>query len=190
MFIDTLSNGVRVVIDPIDKTSTTTVMIAVNVGSRDETKEINGICHYLEHMAFKGTSDKSADEVNDYIADIGGNVNAYTSYERTVYHLSCLSEHTNSAIDILSEIVLDSSLPEKEMEKEREVIVQEIHMYDDRPDSISYQGGRFALFGDNPLGWDIIGTADNVRNITQNTLYGFYKSNYTPDRITISVAGN
>lgn len=154
-----LKNGLRIITTPTSDTETVTVLILVKTGSKYEDKEISGISHFLEHMLFKGTSNKkTAFEVIEPLDEIGGLSNAFTGEEYTGYFAKVQSKHIDVAIDALSDIYLNSTIPKKEIEKERGVIKEEFNMYLDNPMMYVSEVWKKLLYGDQPAGRDIIGT--------------------------------
>ena len=159
-----LSNGITVVLEPMNYVKTTSFGVWVKVGSCNETIENNGIAHVIEHMLFKGTSRRSARKLADDMAKIGGNVNAYTTKECTSYYTTTLAEHLPAAIDIISDMIRNSTFEEDALEKEKGVIIEEIDMYDDSPEDLVHEMLQQEIWKNHPLGYIISGTKENVNS--------------------------
>jgi predicted Zn-dependent peptidase len=187
---DTLDNGMRVVTDRMDSVETVTLGVWVEAGARNETAEINGVSHLLEHMAFKGTGRRSALDIAVEIENVGGYLNAYTSRETTVYYATVLRENVDLALDILSDILMNSAFAETELERERSVIVQEIGQVNDVPDEIVFDRLQEIAFPDQPLGRPILGTSEIVQNMPRTTLVEYMDAQYAGDRMILGAAGN
>jgi len=186
----TLENGLRIITVPQKETQSLTVLVLVGTGSKYETKEINGISHFLEHMFFKGTKKrKSMMAVADSLDKIGGIYNAFTSEEYTGYFAKVAAPHLELALDWVSDIYLNSALPEKEIEKERGVIIEEINMIYDHPTSYIGSLWNKLLYGDQPAGWDVIGTKESVAKISRQQILNYLKSQYTAQNTIICIAG-
>ncbi len=187
----TLSNGLRVGCDVIPHVETVSIGVYTAVGSRFESAlKQNGIAHFLEHMAFKGTTNRSAEDISREIEDVGGYMNAFTSRESTAYYIRLLKEHLPLAIDILSDIMLRSTFVQEEIERERGVILQEIGMCNDTPDDAVFDNFQHQAFPDQPLGRDILGTVETVSNMQRADFQNFVKEHYHTGNMMISVAGN
>jgi predicted Zn-dependent peptidase len=188
--VTTLENKLRIVSDYIDSVDTISVGIFVGTGSRYETLEQNGISHFLEHMAFKGTKTRSSLEIAESIENVGGYTNAYTSRSSTVYYARVLKENLELAMDILSDIVLNSVFEAKEITREREVILQEIAQNLDSPEDLVYDYLYETVYPNHPLGRNILGSKANVKRFNKDDLDAYIKSNYSNANIVISAAGN
>ncbi len=186
----TLSNGMRIVTDRMDSVETVTLGVWVLTGARNETAEINGISHLLEHMAFKGTRRRSAKQIAVEIENVGGQLNAYTSRETTVYYATVLKEDVSLALDILADILLDSVFDEEELARERSVILQEIGQANDTPDDIVFDRFQETAFPDQPLGRPILGTAETVRTMPRTRLIDYIGAQYGSGRMILAAAGN
>jgi predicted Zn-dependent peptidase len=149
----------------------------------------NGIAHMLEHMLFKGTPKRTAKDISEVIEDAGGHMNAYTGRETTAYYVHVLKDHTDLALDVLADMLQNSTFPEDELERERAVILQEIHMYEDTPDDVVFERAQMAAYPNQTLGASGLGTIEIVKKINQNDLKNYIKSRYTADKIVISAAG-
>jgi predicted Zn-dependent peptidase len=185
----TLPNGIRIVTDKLAGAESIALGIWVGVGTRHEDLAQNGIAHMLEHMLFKGTQKRTAKDISEVIEDAGGHMNAYTGRETTAYYIHILKDHTDLALDVLSDMLQNSIFPEDELERERAVILQEIHMYEDTPDDVVFERAQMAAYPHQALGASGLGTIDIVKNIKQADLKNYISSRYTADRIVISAAG-
>jgi predicted Zn-dependent peptidase len=186
----TLSNGLRVLTANVDQAQSVTCMIMLAAGSRYETRETNGIAHFAEHMFFKGTARRpTAKQIAVEIDSIGGEFNAFTGKEYTGYYVKCAAEHRDVALDVLVDMLRNSLFDSQEIEREKGVIVEEMNMYFDTPRD--YIGGVYEslLYGDQPLGWDIIGRKETVRSATRETFLGYLDRWYTPSRMIVGVGG-
>ncbi|HCP09070.1 MAG TPA: hypothetical protein DIT25_04730 [Candidatus Moranbacteria bacterium] len=186
-----LDNGVCIITVPMKDTQTATVVVMVGVGSRYESEKEAGISHFIEHMMFKGTEKRpSFADINSELDSIGGEHNAFTSKDTTGYYAKVNSRHLDLAIDLIADIYLNSKIDEKEIEKERGAIIQELNMYEDRPmrkveevlDALLYQG--------NPLGREIIGYKETIQALKRDDLVKFKRRHYLADETVICVAGN
>ena len=170
-----LSNGLRVAVEEMPEIRTASIGVWVNVGARYEKREENGIAHFLEHLAFKGTKTRNALEIAEKIEDIGGYINAYTGREVTNYSAKVLSEHVNIGLDVLSDIILNSTFLDTEIEVEREVIIQEIGMYLDTPDDVVFDWLQDVCYPDQPIGRSILGNPENVKRFGQKDFFNFLR---------------
>lgn len=166
------------------------VGVWIDVGSRDESQETNGISHLIEHMAFKGTKKRSVREIARSIESVGGYLNAFTSKEHTCYYARVLDEHTALALDVISDMIQRPLFPEKELEKERGVIIEELKNAEDSPDDIIHDYFEKAIFGSHSLGYPVIGTEQNLRSLTRNDLIDYHGKYYVPRNIVVAAAGN
>ncbi|RUS46307.1 pitrilysin family protein [Cohnella sp. AR92] len=186
----TLKNGLRVMVEPIPTSRSVSFGIWVKTGSRYETPVDNGISHFIEHMLFKGTKRHSAKEIADRFDGIGGNVNAFTSKEYTCYYAKVLDQHLPIAVDVLSDMFFESLFDEEELAKEKNVIIEEISMYEDTPDDMVHDLVTRASLGDHPLAYSILGTAERLNAMTSDDLRGYMARRYTIENTVISLAGN
>ena len=187
---DVLDNELRVLTTDLPHAQSVTVMVMLAAGSRYETAETNGIAHFAEHMFFKGTERRpSARQIAGEIDAIGGEFNAFTGKEYTGYYVKCAAEHRDVALDVLVDMLRNSRFVEEEIEREKGVIVEEMNMYFDTPRD--FIGGVYEelLFGDQPLGWDIIGRKETVRGATRDTFTSYLDRWYRPSRMVLGVAG-
>src|ERR1700754_771022 len=187
--ITTLSNGLRVVTDPMTSVESTAVGVWVAAGTRHETAEVNGISHLLEHMAFKGTTKRSVQQIAEEMDNVGGQLNAYTSRDHTAYYAKVLKEDLGLAVDILADILLNSTMDGEELAREQHVVVQEINQADDTPDDIIFDHFQAAAFPDQPLGWPVLGREDIVRAVTPDRLRTYMGVNYAADNMVASASG-
>ena len=186
----TLPNGLRVVTESIGSVKTISVGIWVKTGSRNEKKELAGVTHFLEHMLFKGTKKRTAFEIAQSMESVGGYLNAFTSSEYTCYYARCVDEQLSRALDVLSDMVLHPSFPEKEIEKEKKVVIEEMKMYRDSPDDYLFEAFTTKMFQNHALGRPILGFEDTVSAFTRQNLYDYMKDRYRPDNLLVAVAGN
>lgn len=184
-------NKLRLVTKTLPNTESVTVLVLVGAGSRYETKELNGISHFLEHMFFKGAKKyKNAKEVSEVIDAVGGDFNAFTGKEYVGYYVKVASRHRKVALDVLSDMLVHARFNPQEIDKERGVIMEEYNMYQDTP---MYQVGwnfERLLFGNQPMGWDQIGTKEFIQGVTHDDFVKYKTALYTPDNIVISMVGN
>jgi predicted Zn-dependent peptidase len=187
---DTLDNGLRVLSADLPYAQSVAVLLMLAAGSRYETAETSGIAHFSEHIFFKGTEKRpSAKEIAGTIDAIGGEFNAFTGKESTAYYVKCAAEHRDVALDVLVDMLRNSRFDEDEIEREKGVIIEEMNMYFDTPRD--YIGGVYEtlLWGDQPLGRDIIGRKETVRGATRDTFMGYLDRWYKPSRIVLGVGG-
>lgn len=186
-----LRSGLRLVTKKLPRTGSVTVLVLVGAGSRYETKEINGISHFLEHMFFKGAKKyKNTKEVSGTIDAVGGDFNAFTGKEYAGYYVKVAADKIDIALDVLSDMYLNSRFAPEEIEKERGVILEEYNMYQDTP---MYQIGwdfERLIFGDQPLGWDQVGTKPLILSVSQKQFLSYLGDLYTADNTVVAVAGN
>ena len=187
--LDTLPNGFRIVTEHMPGLQSASVGIWVTAGGRHERAEQNGIAHFLEHMAFKGTKKRSALRIAEEIEDVGGYINAYTSKEMTAYYARVLSADVGLALDVISDIVLNPVFDEREIEVERHVILQEIGQSLDTPDDIIFDWLQEASYPDQPFGRTILGPADRVAGFNREDLTRFVAEHYGPDQMILAAAG-
>lgn len=186
----TLDNGVRILTEEIPHVRSVSTGIWINVGSRDETEQNNGISHFIEHMMFKGTEKRSPKDIAEELDAVGGQLNAFTTKEYTCYHTKVLDEHFNLASDILSDMVFNSKFNQEDIDREKNVIIEEIKMYEDAPDELVHDMFTKTIWKGHPLGRPIIGTAEIVNAFSREDLMDFYNKYYTPNKMIVSVAGN
>jgi len=185
-----LANGLKLVTETMTDVRSVAMGILVGVGSSLEENNVAGISHYIEHMAFKGTKKRTAFDIASEFDAIGGKMNAYTSKEVTNFYAVVLDKHVDIAVDILSDIFLNSVYDPKEMETEKGVIVEEIKMYEDTPDELIHDLFTEVIYHGHPIGRPTIGSEKTVRAIKRDDLLGYTKEHYTPDNTIIALAGN
>ena len=183
------NSGIEVIFDRLESISTCSVGVFVKTGSRDESDTEEGISHVLEHMIFKGTPTRNYFEISEEIDYLGANVNAHTTKEETVFYINALTQFLGKSVDILFDIVTNSTIDEKELEKEKDVIVEEIKMYKDSPDDLVFEM-NYADSINGQYGKPIIGTETSVKGFTADEIRKYYKERYTKDNILIVVSGN
>lgn len=188
--IRTLSNGIRVIAEKIDYLKSISIGVWVGNGSRFEAAEENGISHFIEHMLFKGTQKRSAEDIAREIDNIGGQMNAFTAREYTCFYTKTLDSYAELSADILSDMLFNSSLNQNDLDLERKVIYEEIGMYEDSPEDLVYDVASYAVWGDTPLGRPILGTKEKLDTVTSEIMRGYLKTHYTSKNIIISVSGN
>lgn len=188
--ITTLDNGLRVMSDNSGCGHSVALGVWSGVGTRNEDLVHNGAAHMLEHMIFKGTQSRSAQDIAVEIENVGGHMNAYTSREITSYHMHMLSEHMPLAVEVLGDMFTRSTLPQDEIERERQVILQEIGMCNDTPDDVIFDKYYETAYPQQTLGAPILGQAHHVENMSRDTLNDFMTRYYTPARSVISAAGD
>ena len=187
--ISKLSNGLTVVSDPMPGLESAAVGLWVDTGSRNETPGQMGVSHMLEHMAFKGTTRRSARAIAEEIEAVGGILNAYTSREQTAFHARVLKEDVPLALDIIGDILTDPTFEPVELERERQVVLQELGQARDTPDDIVFDHLQSAIYRDQPLGWPILGEEKTVNAFTRQTLKDYMASQYRLDGMTLVASG-
>lgn len=190
MIKKTLSNGLRIVAEQIPTYRSVSFGIWIKTGSRNEDAANNGISHFIEHMLFKGTDRYSAKDIAEIFDGIGGNVNAFTAKEYTCYYAKVLDTHLPLAVDVLSDMFFNSRFDTEELDKERNVILEEIAMYDDTPDDLVHDLISRAAYSDHALAYSILGTEQNLRAMQPDTLKQYMRERYSIPNIVIGMAGN
>ena len=188
--LTTLSNGLRIVTDRVPYVESVVLGVWAGVGTRNEDLSVNGAAHMVEHMLFKGTASRNAREIVEAIENVGGHMNAYTGREVTSYHIHLLKEDLPLAVDVLSDMVQHSTMPEEEIEQERGVILQEIGMCNDTPDDIIFDHYFETAYPEQALGAPILGTAEIITEMNREALMAYVKRLYTPSRLVICASGN
>lgn len=186
----TCENGLRIVTEKIESVRSVALGIWVGTGSKYENEQNNGISHFLEHMFFKGTTSRTAKEIAETFDEIGGNVNAFTSKEYTCYYARVLDQHAVIALNVLSDMFFNSVFDQDELEKEKNVVIEEISMYEDTPDDLVHDLISRSSFADHPLGYSILGTEDVLRSLKRDDLLTYIENRYLPSNTVITVAGN
>ena len=184
-----LDNGVRVLTETVPSVHSVAVGAWVDAGSRDERPAQGGITHFIEHMVFKGTRRRRGYLINQRMESVGGYLNAFTTKEHTCFYARGLSEHLGRGLETVIDLVAEPTLPPKEIEKEKDVVVEEIKMYEDAPEDHVFDHYEAALYPDHPLGRPVIGTPETVRSFTQDDLTGYIGRHYVPNRLVVAVAG-
>ena len=187
----TLDNGLRIILAPNSGTKAATVLTLVEAGSKYETKEINGLSHFLEHMCFKGTKKRPGTlQIAKELDGLGASYNAFTSEEFTGYYAKVRSEKVSTAIEIIADLYLNPTFPEKEIEKERGVIIEEINMYEDLPQRKIHEIFTELLYGDQPAGWSVAGTKEIIRKLNRDDFVDYRSKHYVPNATVVVVTGN
>lgn len=161
----------------------------VQNGSRNESKDVNGISHFIEHMFFKGTDKRSAKEIVQEIENIGGQINAYTSKETTCYYIKALNTHVDLCLDVISDMILNSKFDEEEIEKEKGVVIEEINMSQDNPEDVLDEIHSEAIFGKDSLAYPILGTPDRIKSFNRKKIKDYIRTHYTPYNSVLSICG-
>jgi predicted Zn-dependent peptidase len=185
----TLDNGLDVIGETSKSARSMALGFFVRTGARDEAPGIAGVSHFLEHMVFKGTPRRSALQVNQDFDRMGAQYNAFTSEENTVFYAGILPEYMPQALDLLADI-LRPSLRAQDFETEKEVIIEEISMYDDQPTWVAYDRARQLYFGNHPLGNSVLGTAESIRALNRDQMEAYFRRRYVPANMTLVAAGN
>ena len=188
--ITTLANGLRIVSERRADLETVAVGLWTDVGARHESKKLNGISHFLEHMLFKGTERRTAKDIVLDIEAVGGQMNAYTTRDNTTYYARVLKDDLALAVDVLADIVMNSVCDPKELEREKEVILQEIGQALDTPDDVVFDHLQAVAYGDQALARPILGEPDGIKKFTQDDLLSYLRGNYVGVNTVISAVGN
>jgi predicted Zn-dependent peptidase len=185
-----LANGLRVVYKQVPYTRTVHCGFVINSGSRDDGQDDLGMAHFIEHMIFKGTAKRKTFHVLNYLESVGGDVNAYTTKEKTCLYASLAAEHFERATELLTDITFHSTFPEKELKKEKQVISEEIDMYRESPDEAIFEDFDHMVFPDHMLGYPILGTKNSIRTFTQQRLFEHIRSVFTQGNVVFGIVGN
>ena len=188
--ITTLANGIKVITEAMNHVRSVSVGVWVGAGSRRETPQQNGLSHFIEHMLFKGTKNRSAEEIARSVDSIGGNLDAFTAKELVCYNTKVLDEHLPIAMDVLGDLVLNPAFREDDIEKEKGVILEEIKMDADSPDYLVHEIFTSNFWKDHALGKPILGTKETVQSFNQDAIQDYYRGSYTPSNLLITAAGN
>lgn len=183
-------NGLRLVFKKVEENRPASLYIALDVGSAKENDENNGVSHFIEHLTFKGTETRTAKQISTELEEIGANANAFTSKFATCYFATCLSEKIENCFDILSDMVFNSKYSQADIDKERQVIYEEIDMYQDDPESVCYEQFCLDFYEKSPLKRPIIGTKESLQNINKKQIEEYVATHYVPQNIVVSVVGN
>jgi predicted Zn-dependent peptidase len=186
----TLANGVRVITETMPHVRSVSVGIWIGTGSRRETQEQNGICHFIEHMLFKGTTSRSAEDIARSVDSIGGNLDAFTAKELVCFNTKVLDEHLGLAFDVLSDLVLHPLFRPEDIDKEKGVILEELKMEEDSPDYLVHEIFSGNFWKDHPLGKPILGTKETVKRFDRQMVDGYYRNVYSASNLLITAAGN
>ncbi|MDT0261124.1 M16 family metallopeptidase [Jatrophihabitans lederbergiae] len=185
-----LPGGLRIVTEAMPGVRSASIGIWVGVGSRDESPSVAGASHFLEHLLFKGTRNRSALEIATAMDAVGGEFNAFTEKEHTCFYATVLDRELGLAVDMISDVVLNATIAAADVDVERTVVLEEIAMRDDDPSDLVHDEFSLAVFGDTPLGRPILGTEDSINTISRTQVNGYYSRRYRPSEMVVSVAGN
>jgi predicted Zn-dependent peptidase len=185
-----LPNGIRVVSEAIPYMKSVTLGIWLGTGSRFEENYNHGISHFIEHMVFKGTENRSAKDIAEAVDAVGGQINAFTTKEQTCYYIKVLDTHVELALDILSDMLLFSKFDESDINRERDVVLEEIHMYEDTPEELVDDLHHNNIWAGHVLGRNILGTISSIESFNKKLLTEYYQNFYTPDNLVIAAVGN
>ena len=188
--IHTLDNGLTIVGEEIPYLKSITLGVWVNAGSRIESEKLSGISHFIEHMLFKGTKNRTSKEIASTIDNLGGQINAFTSKECTCYYVKLLDEHIDIGLDILSDMFLNPLFDKEDIEKERQVILEELKMYEDSPEDLVYDLLMEGVYKTDALGGNIIGTKESLDNMNREVISDYFKKYYVASNSVISISGN
>ncbi len=186
----TLGNGVRVVSEAIPSVRSISVGVWIGTGSRDEADPESGISHFIEHMVFKGTEKRRTHHIAQRMESVGGYLNAFTSKEYTCYYARALDEHLQRAIETVADLVVSPKFPSKELEKEKDVVLEEMKMYEDNPEDLIFDRFEGVIYRNHELGRPVIGFPETVSAFRREQLIDYIDRTYTPDHIVLAVAGN
>ena len=184
-----IANGLRV-LHLADNMPITYIGVAINAGTRDELPDESGMAHFVEHLLFKGTKRRRAWHIINWLESVGGQLDAYTTKEETYIYATVPTEYTERAIELLADIVLNSTFPENEIEKERDVVLDEIQSYNDSPSELIYDEFEELLFPHDPIGRNILGTEQSLETFNSQRIQAFVRRNYTPDHMVLFAMGN
>src|SRR5690348_13214796 len=187
---EVLDNGVRLVTETMPHVRSVSIGVWLTRGSRHESADLGGMAHFVEHMLFKGTDSRSAEDIAQSIDSIGGQLDAFTAKEYASYYIKVLDEHLPLAVDILSDIVLHPAFNLEDIEREKKVVLEEIKMVEDTPDDLVHELFTQNLWAGHPLGRPILGTPETVEAFTQASLRSYFEGAYTAPNFIISAAGN
>lgn len=185
-----LENGLTIIGEEIPYVKSISLGIWINAGSRIEDEEISGISHFIEHMLFKGTKNRTSKQIASEIDNLGGQINAFTSKECTCYYVKLLDSHIDIGIDILSDMILNSKFNEDDLDKERSVIIEELKMYEDSPEDLAYDLLTENIYKNDPLGMNIIGTEESLKKLNREKLLDYFNKYYLPNNSVIAISGN
>ncbi|MDK2984960.1 MAG: hypothetical protein PWQ96_602 [Clostridia bacterium] len=187
---ETLKNGLRIVTEHLPHVKSAALGFWVKCGSRYEPSTMQGISHFIEHMLFKGTLTRSARDIAEELESVGGVLNAFTGREYSCFYARVLSEHIDLALDILCDMLQNSIFSEDEIQKEKNVVIEEIKMYEDTPDESIHDLFTEVVWNNHPLGKPILGSYDTINNFSRKGIVNYFKDNYIPENIVLSISGN
>lgn len=185
-----LENGLTIIGEEIPYVKSISLGVWINAGSRIEDEEISGVSHFIEHMLFKGTKNRTSKQIASEIDNLGGQINAFTSKECTCYYVKLLDSHIDIGIDILSDMILNSKFNEDDLDKERSVIIEELKMYEDSPEDLAYDLLTENIYKNDPLGMNIIGTEESLKRLNREKLLDYFNEYYVPNNSVIAISGN
>ena len=185
-----LDNGIRVLSETIPHHDAVSIGVWVLTGSRDEKDDQNGVSHFIEHLLFKGTETRTAQDIARTIDSVGGSMNGFTGRECTCFHTKVLKSHLDLAVDLLADILLHSAFDPQEIERERSVILQEVKMVEDTPDDYVHDLFNRAFWGNHPMGQPVLGRTEKIRSLSREQIIGYFQEQYQPSRMIVAVAGN
>lgn len=184
-----LDNGLRVALESIEHVNSVSVGVWIENGSRNENKFNNGMSHFIEHMMFKGTTNRTSLEIAESIEDVGGQINAFTGKEATCYYIKVLDSHLELSLDVLSDMIFNSKFSQDDMEKEKGVVIEEINMSEDSPEDVLSDLQSLSIWGEDSISLPILGSIDTVKSFTREKLLEYVTSYYIPENSVISIAG-
>nr|WP_294570671.1 pitrilysin family protein [uncultured Romboutsia sp.] len=185
-----LENGLTIIGEEIPYVKSISLGVWINAGSRIEDEEISGVSHFIEHMLFKGTKNRTSKQIASEIDNLGGQINAFTSKECTCYYVKLLNSHIGIGIDVLSDMILNSKFDKEDLDKERSVIIEELKMYEDSPEDLAYDLLTENIYKDDALGMNIIGTEESLKRLNREKLLEYFNKYYVPNNSVISISGN
>ena len=185
-----LENGLTIIGEEIPYVKSISLGVWINAGSRIEDEEISGVSHFIEHMLFKGTRNRTSKQIDSEIDNLGGQINAFTSKECTCYYVKLLDSHIDIGIDVLSDMILNSKFNEDDLDKERSVIIEELKMYEDSPEDLAYDLLTENIYKNDPLGMNIIGTEESLNRLNREKLLDYFNKYYVPNNSVIAISGN
>jgi predicted Zn-dependent peptidase len=184
-----LPSGLTIIVEPMESTRTASIGVWVAAGARDESAELCGVSHFLEHLLFKGTNTRSAIDISQTIDRVGGDINAYTAKEYTTYYCRLPARHATTGIELLGDVLTAPALRDDDIDSERQVIIEELAMDDDSPEDVAHRVFHSAVFGDHPLGWDTAGDRESVRGLSAEVVRRYYDDHYRTENTVVAVAG-
>ena len=185
-----LENGLTIIGEEIPYVKSISLGVWINAGSRIEDEEISGVSHFIEHMLFKGTKNRTSKQIASEIDNLGGQINAFTSKECTCYYVKLLNSHIDIGINVLSDMILNSKFDKEDLDKERSVIIEELKMYEDSPEDLAYDLLTENIYKDDALGMNIIGTEESLKRLNREKLLEYFNKYYVPNNSVISISGN